>query len=149
MLARLRRNKLCGQSEIFPFNVIIEYPSKGSFFVASQSHCGIIVFALLKGIEIPYPTITLHAQDGDAVLLQLSLSDPNNTADEDLEAAQFYIVPNTSRDASHAQSEGQHQVDGGSSYDPPAQMLYNAISACQELNPDSNQDDDNENHSAS
>lgn len=47
-----------------------------------------------RGIQIPYSTITIHAMDGGAVLLELNLSDPN-TADEDLQFLQLRIVPAT------------------------------------------------------
>jgi chloride channel, nucleotide-sensitive, 1A len=96
-----------------------------------------------KGVQIPYPTITLHAQDRDAVLLQLSLSEPSNTLDDDLESIQLRVVPSagdTSSGAQETHADGEAHTNGHGQ--PPEQLLYEAISACQELNPDANMDDD-------
>ena len=45
-----------------------------------------------KGVQITYPAITVHAQEGSAVLLGLNLSDAN-TPDEDLVFIQMRILP--------------------------------------------------------
>ncbi|KAH9831102.1 hypothetical protein Tdes44962_MAKER02180 [Teratosphaeria destructans] len=78
------------------------------------------------GIQIPYPTITIHAQQGNAVLLELSLSDAD-TADDDLDFLQVRLIPSP-------ESGGTDEV----------KLLYDAISACQELNPDPDPDGDGE-----
>ncbi|KAK5737631.1 hypothetical protein LTR17_006493 [Elasticomyces elasticus] len=90
--------------------------------------------------DIPYPTISLHAEDGDAVLLQLGLSDPNTTADEDFEAITLRIVPSAESSVSHADAG-----ESNGSALTPRQQLYEAISAGQELNPDADPDDEGEN----
>ncbi|KAK4542263.1 hypothetical protein LTR36_006916 [Oleoguttula mirabilis] len=90
------------------------------------------------GIQIFYPTITIHAQEGNAVLLELNLSDAN-TADEDLEFLQLRILPDAVATTAHANG----QANGDSSV-PPVKALYDAISACQELNPDPNPEGDGE-----
>lgn len=99
------------------------------------------------GIQIPYPTITIHALDGDAVLLQLTLSD-QNTADEDLESLQLRVVPSAAGMSTTAvltsEQNGQAHANGNGIAALPPQQLYDAISACQELNPDPNPDGDEE-----
>lgn len=96
------------------------------------------------GLKIPYPTITIHAQQGSAVLLELNLSD-DNTADEDLEFIQLRICPTS---VTNSATEAAEQVDGaqanGDRAASPVKALYDAISACQELNPDPNADGDDE-----
>ncbi|KXL45048.1 hypothetical protein M433DRAFT_144106 [Acidomyces richmondensis BFW] len=92
------------------------------------------------GIQIPYPTITIHAQDGNAVLLELNLSDAN-TADEDLDYMQLRITPNAEPRMQRKNSAGSVQENGQLGGQPVTE-LYNAISACQELNPDSHEEED-------
>ncbi|KAK5747178.1 hypothetical protein LTR17_000313 [Elasticomyces elasticus] len=92
------------------------------------------------GIQIPYPTISLHAEDGDAVLLQLGLSDPNTTADDDFEAITLRIIPSAEISVGH----GDASEPNGSAL-TPRQQLYEAISAGQELNPDADPDEEGEN----
>lgn len=99
-----------------------------------------------KGVQIPYPTITIHALDGDAVLLQLTLSD-QNTADEDLESLQMRIMPSASgidiqADTLTSEQNGEAHTNGNGTTPKPQQLLYDAISACQELNPDPDPDND-------
>ncbi len=85
------------------------------------------------GVQLPYQAITVHAQDGNAVLLGLNLSD-SNTPDEDLVFIQLRIIP-TSITAAEPQIESEDQTNGHSSQ-TPTQALFQAISDCQELNPD-------------
>lgn len=94
------------------------------------------------GIQIPYPTITIHAQDGNAVLLELNLSDAN-TADEDLDYMQLRIIPSAEPGMQHEHSAASTQANGQSDMQPVTE-LYNAISACQELNPDPHLEDEGE-----
>ncbi|KAI6912545.1 hypothetical protein KC318_g1530 [Hortaea werneckii] len=97
-----------------------------------------------KGLRIPYPTITIHAQEGQAVLLELNLSD-SNTADEDLEFIQLRIFPTTTSGGSKApESAGVNGHASGNSDAAPVKVLYDAISACQELNPDPNPEGDDD-----
>ncbi|KAI7247029.1 hypothetical protein KC343_g1532 [Hortaea werneckii] len=97
-----------------------------------------------KGLRIPYPTITIHAQEGQAVLLELNLSD-SNTADEDLEFIQLRISPTSTSGGSEAAADaGVNGHANGNSDATPVKVLYDAISACQELNPDPNPEGDDE-----
>nr|POE72946.1 hypothetical protein CFP56_30885 [Quercus suber] len=104
------------------------------------------------GLQILYPTISIHAQDNDAVLLELNLTDANSM-DEDLLFLQVRLVPikiahhGSSSPSDHdpeserLQNGGQQGQPNGSEASPVAQV-YNAISACQELNPDPMSDDE-------
>lgn len=90
-----------------------------------------------KGAQITYPTITVHAQVGAAVLLELNLSDSNVTADEDIEHLQIRLTPATIVAPNAATSNGNSASD-------PSFALYMAIGDCQELNPDPAEDDSDE-----
>ena len=96
-------------------------------------------------IDVPYQTITVHAQEGSAVLLGLNLSDLN-TADEDLVFIQIRIVPSSIE--RYEESPGDlapHQPNGNGEFSSsPAQALFNAIADCQELNPDPPEEGDDE-----
>ncbi|KAK5113459.1 hypothetical protein LTR85_010887 [Meristemomyces frigidus] len=110
----------------------------------TSKHLTLFSYAKSHGIQIFYPTITIQAQEGNAVLLELNLSD-SNTADEDLEFLQLRIIPDaispTSHNAMSAHTNGQANGDSSAS---PVKALYDAISACQELNPDPNPEGDEE-----
>ncbi|WPG98594.1 Hypothetical protein R9X50_00138700 [Acrodontium crateriforme] len=97
----------------------------------------IFASASSKGVQISYQTISIHAQDGDAVLLELNLSDPN-ASDDEMMFLQLRIVPG---EIEQQAANGDHA--NGSAANPAA-VLYNAISACQELNPDPPSDDEGE-----
>lgn len=94
-----------------------------------------------KGAQITYPTITVHAQVGAAVLLELNLSDSNVTPDEDIEHLQIRITPTNI--IAPAASNGQNNGDSTRAADPSF-ALYMAIGDCQELNPDPADDDSEE-----
>ena len=88
------------------------------------------------GVQISYPTITVHAQDGNAVLFGLNLSDAN-AADEDLVFVQLRIIPTTVETHSQPADEKEEpQQPNGHSTQSLSQPLFKAISDCQELNPD-------------
>lgn len=92
------------------------------------------------GIRIEYPSITVTAQDGSDVLLELNLSD-DDTADEDIEFLQLRITPDTvERHAAHqataGASTGSNGSNGTTNDNDASTALYKAISDCQELNPD-------------
>jgi nucleotide-sensitive chloride channel 1A len=96
-----------------------------------------------KGAQITYPTITVHAQVGAAVLLELNLSDSNVTPDEDIEHLQIRLTPTTI--VTPTTSAGQSNGNGASARAAdPSFALYMAIGDCQELNPDPAADDDSE-----
>jgi nucleotide-sensitive chloride channel 1A len=84
------------------------------------------------GVVIPYTAITVHAQVGSAVLLELNLSDSNITPDEDIEHLQLRITPTSI--AHNASTKSTGSVNG--SGENPSTALYKAIGDCQELNPD-------------
>lgn len=103
-----------------------------------------------SGARISYSAITFHAQEGHAVLLGFNLSDPNTTPDEDIIFFHARLVPGEVE--THAQQQqsqshnGQSAAVNGSAADP-ARTLFDAIAACQELNPDPPQaggDDDDD-----
>lgn len=94
-----------------------------------------------KGAQITYPTITVHAQVGAAVLLELNLSDSNVTPDEDIEHLQIRITPTNI--IAPAPANGQNNGDSARAADPSF-ALYMAIGDCQELNPDPADDDSEE-----
>ncbi|KAI7162701.1 hypothetical protein KC349_g1865 [Hortaea werneckii] len=96
-----------------------------------------------KGLRIPYPTITIHAQEGQAVLLELNLSDAN-TADEDLDFIQLRIFPTSTSGGSEAPAAPANAGVNGHGDAAPVKVLYDAISACQELNPDPNPEGDDD-----
>jgi nucleotide-sensitive chloride channel 1A len=87
-----------------------------------------------KGLQIPYPAITVTAQDRTEVLLELNLSAPD-ASDEDLDFLQIRLLANeVSHHAVPAVGvNGTAQEDGA---DASAKKLFKAISDCQELNPD-------------
>ena len=88
------------------------------------------------GVQISYPTITVHAQEGNAVLLGLNLSDAN-TADDDLVFIQLRIIPTTIETHTQPAEEPEEPPQpNGHATQSPSQALFKAISDCQELNPD-------------
>lgn len=98
----------------------------------TSRHVLLFAAAPSSGLQISYPTITVTAQDGEDVLLELNLSDAN-TADEDIQFVQIRIVAGNVQHAT--------QVDGGASngttsHNDAPTALFKAISDCQELNPD-------------
>lgn len=89
------------------------------------------------GLQVSYPTITVTAQDGQDVLLELNLSDAD-TADEDIQFVQIRIAAG---DVQHHAAANPAQADGGAlngttSHNDASTALFKAISDCQELNPD-------------
>jgi nucleotide-sensitive chloride channel 1A len=89
-----------------------------------------------KGARITYPTITVHAQIGAAVLLELNLSDSNIVPDEDIEHLQIRITA--------SKIIAQTSSTGNGKPSDPSFALYMAIGDCQELNPDPAQDGDSD-----
>ncbi|KAI5364884.1 Putative PH-like domain superfamily, protein ICln/Lot5/Saf5 [Septoria linicola] len=90
------------------------------------------------GCRILYPAITITAIDGDAVLLELNLSDAD-TADDDLEYFQLKIFARTvQRGAADAQATAGsvNGTNGTTPSNDATTALYKAIADCQELNPD-------------
>jgi nucleotide-sensitive chloride channel 1A len=102
------------------------------------------------GIIVTYPSITVTAQDGAEVLLELTLSPPD-VADEDIEVLQLRILPSSiefPENHDHATNGTTEQEPNGatsattingsssSSTNPPSAALFHALSNCQELNPD-------------
>jgi chloride channel, nucleotide-sensitive, 1A len=89
-----------------------------------------------SGVRIPYPTITVHAQEGNAIFLGLNLSDAN-TADEDLVFIQLRIIlTQISLHTEDSKATAEAHGPNGHAAPSPSQALFKAISDCQELNPD-------------
>ena len=104
------------------------------------SHLILYSPAKSNGVRIPYPTITVHAQDGNAIFLGLNLSDAN-TADEDLVFVQLRIIPTSvSSHTEGTEVTAEPQEPNGHTPPSPSQALFKAISDCQELNPDPPED---------
>ncbi|CAK1366209.1 hypothetical protein CB0940_09367 [Cercospora beticola] len=90
------------------------------------------------GCRFTYPAITITAIDGDAVLLELNLSDAD-TADDDIEYFQLKIfATGVQHGASDAQATAgsSNGTNGTTSDNDATTALYKAIADCQELNPD-------------
>ena len=93
------------------------------------------------GVHVPYQSIVVHAAEGDEVLLGPNLSE-RDTPDEDMTFVQLRITPKTSKKhpaSGITDSEERERIDG-----QPYLSLFNAISACQELNPDPPEDGEEE-----
>lgn len=110
-------------------------------------HSYLALASALEGtcVRIPYQTITIHAQEGDAVLLGLNLSD-SNTPDEDLVFIQLRILPSTieSFDQTVPAEPDTDSGVNGTHTSSPSQALFKAIADCQELNPDPPEEGDEE-----
>ncbi|KAF2212027.1 hypothetical protein CERZMDRAFT_97944 [Cercospora zeae-maydis SCOH1-5] len=91
-----------------------------------------------RGCRITYPAITITAIDGDAVLLELNLSDAD-TADEDIEYFQLKIFASTVQHGApdaQATAGSSNGTNGTTQSNDGTTALYKAIADCQELNPD-------------
>ncbi|KXS99048.1 hypothetical protein AC578_6940 [Pseudocercospora eumusae] len=93
--------------------------------------------AASSGLQVSYQAITITAQDGADVLLELNLSHAD-TADEDIQYVQLRLF--ATRIEHHAtttaETETQSGANGTTSHNDTATALWKAISDCQELNPD-------------
>ncbi|GAB7351022.1 hypothetical protein MBLNU459_g1511t1 [Dothideomycetes sp. NU459] len=98
--------------------------------------------AASTGIRIPYPTISLHAQQSNALYMQLCLSDISQTADEDLETLELLLTPPATAAPAPSTEEGSTAPQS------PAQSLYAAVSACADLHPDPDSSEDGEGQDA-
>ncbi|POS81583.1 hypothetical protein DHEL01_v200021 [Diaporthe helianthi] len=109
------------------------------------------------GVQIPYPSIALHAMQHKAepsptagngrtssesdsakapcILLQLDLSD-GGADDETFDTAQLTIIPPPSS------TDLSSPAEAGASPRPEQEKLFDAITACQNLHPDPADDDD-------
>jgi nucleotide-sensitive chloride channel 1A len=102
----------------------------------TSSYLTLVSSAQAIGVQISYPAITVHAQEGNAVLLGLNLSD-SNAADEDLVFIQLRMIPTTIETHTQPTEETQEpQQPNGHATQSLSQALFKAISDCQELNPD-------------
>ncbi|KAF2172745.1 hypothetical protein M409DRAFT_62456 [Zasmidium cellare ATCC 36951] len=113
----------------------------------TSHHLILFSSAASLGFQIPYPTITVTAQDGADVLLELNLSD-EDTADEDIEFLQMRITPESivkeydEEEEEQASAGAGTATNGTTSGNDASTALFKAISDCQELNPDPRGDDD-------
>lgn len=87
----------------------------------------------------------MHAQEGDAVLLGLNLSD-SNTPDQDLVFIQLRIIPSTIESFDQTAPGEPDTASGVNGTHAPSasQALFKAIADCQELNPDPPEEGDEE-----
>lgn len=90
------------------------------------------------GVHIPYQSIVVHAAEGETVLLGLNLSE-RDTPDEDMSFVQLRLTPKKPYANGTEGTEQPNGVGGGTDL-----ALFNAISACQELNPDPPEEGDEE-----
>lgn len=143
--------EMVSQDEIALFiNSAYAFPSTLAFRAGRlrDTHRTLTIFNTVTGtgVQIPYPSIALHAMqhqsepaaagtsDGDAskapcVLLQLDLSDGGDD-DETFDTVQMTILPpNASTDLSSAAQEGAATRS-------EQEKLFYAIAACQNLHPD-------------
>lgn len=110
----------------------------------TSRHLVLFSTAQSLGFSIPYPTITVTAQDGKDVLLELNLSDAD-TADEDIEFFQMRLTPERIEKHEEAEEEQASEgagvaTNGTTSGNDVSTALFKAISECQELNPDPRND---------
>lgn len=88
-----------------------------------------------SGIQIDYPSIIVHGQQGESVMLEMSMkNDGEQGIDDDDDLVQIYITP------LDTVSDGHGQANGHGTH-PSAIALYKAIEACQELNPSPEEDE--------
>ncbi|KAF4555125.1 LOT5-like protein [Elsinoe fawcettii] len=101
-----------------------------------------------KGLQIPYPVISLHAQQGQGLYMQLILNASAHTSDDELETLELVLTPDaqssTSSDDNASASDG---ISGQTKSE--AEALYAAVSDCADLHPDPDPDDEGEENAAS
>ena len=90
-------------------------------------------------MQIPYPTISLHAQQSQALYMQLCLSDIRQTADDDLETVELLITPSAPEPATSDAAEERSSAQRTQS---STHALYAAVSACADLHPDPDEDEE-------
>jgi nucleotide-sensitive chloride channel 1A len=106
-----------------------------------------------KGVSIDYPTIALHAlgsQEGQtAVYLQLDLHDKELTNDdEDIQTLTLHLIPKVTSStedsvATNGHTETEGTANGASATNgTAAKALFEALSACADLNPDPKDEDE-------
>ncbi|KIW07314.1 uncharacterized protein PV09_02164 [Verruconis gallopava] len=106
-----------------------------------------------KGVSVDYPTIALHAlgsQDGEAaVYLQLDLHDKDLTNDdEDIQTLTLHLIPGAeprteSNGDANGHADGRHATNGAlPANSSAAKALFEALSACADLNPDPADEDE-------
>lgn len=107
---------------------------------ACLDHRHFILFspAASAGVRVPYPSISLHAQSGSALYMQLGLSDQSQTADDDLETLELLLTPSAPEPATTTDTTERTVADRTSS---STQALYAAVSACAEFHPDPDDDE--------
>jgi nucleotide-sensitive chloride channel 1A len=100
-----------------------------------------------KGVSIDYPTIALHAlgsQDGQtAVYLQLDLHDQELTNDDDdIQTLTLHLIPKASvgESASNGHTDDTNGIPSANG--AAAKDLFEALSACADLNPDPMDEDE-------
>ncbi|KAF2220573.1 regulator of volume decrease after cellular swelling-domain-containing protein [Elsinoe ampelina] len=102
-----------------------------------------------SGLHIPYPLISLHAQQGEGLYMQLVLNSSPHTTDDELETLEVVLTPSPQAPsdpdpAAESSSTNGHGQGGASE----AALLYTALSTCADLHPDPNPDDEAEGNAA-
>jgi nucleotide-sensitive chloride channel 1A len=105
-----------------------------------------------KGFSIDYPTVALHAlgsQGGQAaVYLQLDLHDKELTNDDDdIQTLTLNLIPQATTStvengATNGHAEGGDTNGASAPNSSAAKALFEALSACADLNPDPMDEDD-------
>ncbi|PNS16507.1 hypothetical protein CAC42_241 [Sphaceloma murrayae] len=104
----------------------------------TSSHFTLFSSDSSKGLRIPYPSISLHAQQGQGLYMQLILSDMRHTSDDELETLELVLTPSQSSSTSTGGESDAEPV----STESEIAGLYAAVSACADLHPDPDPDDD-------
>ncbi|KAG8628575.1 hypothetical protein KVT40_004448 [Elsinoe batatas] len=102
-----------------------------------------------SGLHIPYSLISLHAQQGEGLYMQLVLNSSPHTTDDELETLEVVLTPSPqapsdSDPAAESSTTNGHDQSVGSE----AARLYTALSTCADLHPDPNPDDEAEGNAA-
>lgn len=120
-------------------------------FVSSTA---LVLWASSKGVRIEYPSIGIHGVSTlsldnvtrRALYMQLNLYDSENSnSEDDIETADVSIVPFPSEDTDAASLSDGHKTTSDLSSEDAVKALYDAVSDCQNLHPDSHEEDDEEN----
>ncbi|TKX26810.1 hypothetical protein C1H76_0965 [Elsinoe australis] len=106
----------------------------------TSSHFTIFSSSSNKGLHIPYPSISLHAQQGNGLYMQLILSDMRHTSDDELETLEMTVTPG-------AQSAAPPSMEIAAAADvskTEIEKLYQAVSDCADLHPDPDPEEENQ-----
>lgn len=121
---------------------------KADVFVDSSA---LSIWTGSKGVRIEYPTIGIHgistlSSEGPtsrALFVQLNLYDQETSnSDDTVEIADVLIVPSVPATSSEEATPHEHLTTAGLSNEDAVKALYEAVSNCQNLHPDPQEDGD-------